>query len=66
MLNAQTNMIEEYIYHQEDLLIAFSRTSAVIDFLKDPENEQKRIEAQEHTEKFYSRMENWEGLYIGE
>ena len=65
-LNAQTNMIEEYIYHQEDLLIAFSRTPAVIDFLKDPENEQKRIKAQEHTEKFYSRMQNWEGLYIGE
>ena len=65
-LNAQTNMIEEYIIHQEDLLIAFSRASAVIDFLKDPHNEQKRIAAQEHTEKYYSRLQNWEGLYIGE
>ena len=41
-LNAQTNMIEEYIYHQEDMLMAFSRASSVIDFLKDPENEEKR------------------------
>ena len=46
-LNAQMNMIEEYIIHQEDLLIAFSRASAVIDLLKDPHNEQKRIAAQE-------------------
>ncbi len=65
-LNAQTNMIEEYIYHQEDMLMAFSRASSVIDFLKDPENEEKRIAAQEHTEKYYARLQNWEGLYIGE
>lgn len=65
-LNVQTNIIEEYISHQEDLLIAFSEEPVVIDFLKDVGNETKRIKAQEYTEKYYKRLENWEGLYIGE
>ena len=65
-LNAQTNMIEEYIYHQEDMLMAFSRTAAVSEFLKDPDNEAKRLAAQEYTEQYYGKLQNWEGLYIGE
>ena len=62
----ETSIIQEYIYHQEDLLIAFANESEVIDFLKDPNNEEKRIVAQLHTESYYGRLDNWEGLYIGE
>ena len=65
-LNVETNIIEEYIHHQEDLLIAYSNASVVIDLLKDPSNEQRRILAQEYTEKYYEGLNNWEGLYIGE
>ena len=65
-LNAQTNMIEEYIYHQEDMLMAFSRASTVVDFLKNPDDEEKRLAAQEYTEQYYAGLQNWEGLYIGE
>ena len=65
-LNVETSIIQEYIYHQEDLLIAFANESEVIDFLKDPTNEEKRIVAQQHTESYYGRLDNWEGLYIGE
>lgn len=65
-LNVETSIIEEYIYHQEDLLVAFSNESEVVEFLKDPDNEEKRVIAQKHTEEYYSRLKNWEGLYIGE
>lgn len=65
-LNVETSIIQEYIYHQEDLLIAFANETEVIDFLKDPNNEEKRVVAQKHTEDYFGRMDNWEGLYIGE
>lgn len=65
-LNVETSIIQEYIYHQEDLLIAFANKSEVIEFLKDPADEEKRVVAQQHTESYFSRLDNWEGLYIGE
>ena len=65
-LNAQTNIIEEYLTHQEDLLIAYSKSPEVIEFLKDPANIQKQAVAQKYTEKYYAGLDNWEGLYIGE
>lgn len=65
-LHAQTNLIEEYIIHQEDLLTAFSKAPVVIDFLKNPEDPEKQKLAQEYTEKYYADLEQWEGLYIGE
>ena len=65
-LNVHTNIIEEYIHHQEDLLITYSNESVVIEYLKDPSNDEKKELAQQYTEKYYSRLDNWEGLYIGE
>lgn len=65
-LNVQTNIIKEYIEHQEDLLIAYSNSPEVIEFLLSPQDETKRTNAQDYTEKYYAELENWEGLYIGE
>ena len=65
-LNAQTGLIEEYITHQEDLLIAYSKAPVVADFLKNPNDEKLQKEAQAYTEQYYSGLNNWEGLYIGE
>ena len=65
-LDVETSIIQEYIYHQEDLLIAFANETEVIDFLKEPNDEEKRVVAQKHTEEYFGRMDNWEGLYIGE
>lgn len=63
-LSAQTNIIREYVAHQEDLLAAYSQDALVLDFLKDPHNESKRLKAQAYTEKYYAKLDNWEGLYI--
>ena len=65
-LDTETSIIQEYIRHQEDLLIAFSNESEVIEFLRNPENKELGEVAQKHTEQYYSRLDNWEGLYIGE
>lgn len=65
-LNAQTNVIEEYLSHQEDLLIAYSKSPEVISLLKEPSNTQKQKAAQEYTEKYFSGLDNWEGLYVAE
>ncbi len=65
-LKAETKIIEEYVYHQEYLLSAFSKSPEVIDFLKNPDNEEKKQAAQKATEEYYSTLDNWEGLYIGE
>ena len=65
-LTAQTSIINEYVTHQEDLLTAFSENSVVRDFLKNPKDAQKKKLAQAYTEKYYSELDNWEGLYIGE
>jgi len=65
-LNVQTEIIQEYIRHQEDMLSTYSDAEIVRDFLKNPDDEELRATAQAYTERYYSRLENWEGLYIGE
>ncbi|MCH5267657.1 MAG: methyl-accepting chemotaxis protein [Lachnospiraceae bacterium] len=66
LLSAQTNIIEEYIAHQEDILTAFSQANVVRDFLKDPKDKKKGRLAQKYTEKYYATLDNWEGIYVGE
>lgn len=65
-LNAQTGMIKEYVAHQEDILTLFSKAPEVAELLKDPENPNKLNAAQAYTEAYYSKLDNWEGIYIGE
>lgn len=66
ILKAETKIIEEYVYHQEYLLTAFSKLPEVVEFLKNPDDENKKLAAQKCTEEYYSSLDNWEGLYIGE
>lgn len=65
-LLAQTSLIEQYITNQENLLIAYSKAPAVRELLKDVHNAEKQAIAQAYTENYYSWLDNWEGIYIGE
>lgn len=65
-LNAQATLIEEYVAHQEDLLIEYGANPIVADYLKNVSDAKLQKEAQEYTEVYYKFLENWEGLYIGE
>ena len=66
VLNAQTSLIEEYVNKQEELLTAYSKTPAVREVLKNPTDAEKLTVAQSYTTNYYSDLDNWEGLYIGE
>ena len=65
-LTVQTKIIQEYIKHQEDMLSTYGDADVVREFLKNPNDDALRASAQAYTERYYSRLENWEGLYIGE
>lgn len=65
-LNARTSIIEEYVRHQEDLLVAYSKAPAVKELLENPNDTRKQQIAQEYTETYYGSINGWEGLYIGE
>lgn len=65
-LNAQTNIVEEYVASQEALLRAFSKAPVVIELLKDPENQSKQKAAQKYTESYFKELEDWEGIYVAE
>ena len=65
-LLAQTQLIQEYVAHQEDLLTAYSKAPAVREFLKDVDDQEKKEVAQAYTEAYYAGLQSWEGLYIGE
>lgn len=65
-LNAQTNIIKQYIESQEALLSAFSKSLEVRDLLKNPMDTEKQKKVQAYTEDYYLGLNCWEGLYIGE
>ena len=65
-LNAQAILIEEYVAHQEDLLKEFSVNPTIADYLQNLSNAPKQKAAQDYTQIYYSYLENWEGLYVGE
>lgn len=66
MLAAETSLIKEYVTRQESLLASYSRTPIVRELLKDAGNEEKQMDAQAYTEDYFSGLNNWEGLYVGE
>lgn len=65
-LNARTSIIEEYVTHQQDLLIAYSKEPAIQNLLKNPQNEEIQKQAQSYTEAYFAELDNWEGIYVGE
>lgn len=66
MLAAETSLIKEYVTRQESLLASYSRTPVVRELLKDAGNGEKQMDAQAYTEDYFSGLDNWEGLYVGE
>ena len=58
-VNAQANIVKEYVTCQEDLLIAYSKSYVIVELLKNPSDKQKQTAAQEYTEKYYTDLEDW-------
>lgn len=65
-LEGKAQVIDSYIKNAEDILLAYSKSVAFTDLLKDVENEKLTNVAQEFTEKYYGDLVGWEGIYLSE
>ena len=63
-LDAKTQIIEEYIGNAETVLISFSKSGELKEFLKNPSDPKKKEAAQTYTTEFYKGISNWEGIYL--
>ncbi len=50
----------------ETILEGFIQSPIVIDYLKNPEDEELAQRAQEYTVNFYNKLDGWEGIYIAD
>lgn len=62
-VEGQSMLIDEYITSNELIMREYGASNAVRELLSDPDNAQKQKAAQEFTERYFSNLENWEGIY---
>lgn len=62
-VEGQSMLIDEYITSNELIMREYGASNAVRELLADPDNAQKQKAAQEFTERFFSNLNNWEGIY---
>ena len=63
-LEGQANLIEQFVADSELLLKEYASAPVVKKLLSDPENPEYIAAAQSYTEKFYSNLVEWEGVYL--
>ena len=63
-LDAKAQIIDEYIHNAETVLLSFSKSGELKNFLKDTKDAELKAVAQEYNEGFYGSISNWEGLYL--
>ena len=66
LVQERSKMIENYIVETESYLTAYSRSSDVMDLLKNPQDPAAFAKAQKYTEQFSADRESLEGIYIGD
>lgn len=57
---------DHYFATTEETVVAFTKSPIVLDFLKDPENEQLAEAAQKYTVDYFGSLNGWEGIYIAD
>ena len=65
-LDAQKQMIDQYVGQGEALLLGFAQDPSLFHALKDPENTELNEVAQAYTLQYFDKLENWEGIYIAD
>lgn len=66
IVQERSKIIENYILETENYLTAYSRSSDIIQLLKNPQDAQVMAQAQRYTEKFSADREALEGIYASE
>lgn len=65
-LAGQAALIELYVSDSESMLKSYASADEIINLLKEPENPEYIEAAQAYTEKFFSRLNSWEGIYLSD
>lgn len=65
-LDAQTQIIEQYVGQGESLLLAFAQSPTISQLLKEPENKNLLDEGQAYTLSYFEKLNNWEGIYVAD
>lgn len=65
-LNGQGNIIELYVEDSERFMIEYASADEVKNILTDPENPEYIAAAQAYTEKYFSNLDEWEGVYTSD
>ncbi len=66
VVTERSTIIENYVREVEAYLTAYSRSSDVINLLKNPNDPNAQAVAQKYTEKYSADMDNLEGIYAAE
>ncbi len=65
-LNAKKQTISDYVDTAERLVDAYSKAPILVDTLHNTDNQQKLDALQAFTVDYYSGLDNWEGIYVGD
>lgn len=65
-LNGQGDIIELYVSDSEKFMIEYAAADEVKNILTDPENPEYIAAAQAYTEKYFSNLDEWEGVYTSD
>ena len=63
ILNGRASAIAEMVAQSETLMKQYGAAPCIKDALLNPENEELKAKAQTYTEKYFSNLSGWEGVY---
>ncbi len=63
-INGQAAIIDLFVSDSEVMLKSYASADEIRNLLNDPENPEYISAAQSYTEKFFSRLSDWEGIYL--
>jgi len=65
-LDGQASIVNEFIDNSETLLKQYSTAPIIMDYLQNPTNQEYAKTAQNYTEEYFSKLDNWEGIYLAD
>ena len=65
-LEGQANLIEQFVADSELLMKEYATSADLKKLLIDPENPEYIAAAQSYTSKFFSNLDEWEGVYLSD
>lgn len=63
-LAGQASLIELFVSDSESMLKSYASADEITNLLKEPENPEYIAAAQTYTEKYFSKLSQWEGIYL--